>query len=154
VTCPSDQYCEAGQCIASCATITCPTGQRCQLGMCQTDPCGKQCPAGQVCNDANGTCIDDPCQFRHCPTGQWCNPNDGMCETDPCVGTMCPADPPGQVCKGGTCETPAQAGTDAGVGNHVTVAGGGCSTGGSSGAGVLVGLALFFVRRRRGGRAS
>ncbi len=148
VTCPDTQYCEAGACIDSCATKTCPAGQRCRLGACEQDPCGMQCPSGQVCDDATGHCIDDPCQFRNCPQGQWCNPNDGMCEIDPCVGTSCPANPPGQVCRGGTCYAPAAGNGDD---THVTVAGGGCSTTGGSG-GLWLALGLLLLRRR-GGRS-
>ncbi|MGE5186124.1 MAG: MopE-related protein [Acidobacteriota bacterium] len=150
VTCPGNQYCEAGNCIDSCATVTCKAGERCQLGVCQPDPCGKPCPYGQVCNDATGACVDNPCAMRTCPTGQWCNPNDNQCEVDPCVGTSCPADPPGQICRGGTCYNAGMFSSDAGE-QHVTVAGGGCSTGGG-GAGLVVGLALMFVGRRRRAR--
>jgi len=153
VTCPSDQYCEAGACIDSCAGKNCPSGQRCRLGACEPDPCGHPCPSGKVCNDATGACIDDPCQFRNCPQGQWCNSNDGMCEPDPCVGTMCPADPPGQICKGGTCYNPSDLNGDAGTGTHVTVGGGGCSTGDSGGGGLLLILGVLLVRRRRSGGA-
>jgi hypothetical protein len=148
VTCPSDQYCEQGNCIQSCASITCPSGQRCRLGMCETDPCGKPCPFGQVCNDATGQCINDPCQFRNCPRGQYCNPNDGMCEADPCVGTMCPSDPPNQVCKGGTCYNATQFQPDGGAETHVTVGGGGCNSSGGGGGLVLV-LGVLLLRRRR-----
>jgi hypothetical protein len=146
VTCSGNQYCVGGECVDSCATKTCPAGQRCRLGSCEQDPCNKQCPTGQVCDDASGRCVDDPCQFRNCRQGQWCNPNDGACEVDPCVGTMCPADPPGQVCRGGTCYS---ASSSNGDDIHVTVAGGGCSTTGGGG-GIL--LALLLLRRRRGGR--
>ena len=152
VTCPSDQYCEAGACIASCANVSCKTGERCRLGVCEPDPCGHPCPFGKVCDDASQTCVEDPCQFKKCPAGQWCNPNDNMCEIDPCVGTSCPADPPGQVCRGGTCYNAGAFSSDAGE-THVTVAGGGCSTGGGSGAGVLFALAVLLVRRRRAGGA-
>jgi MYXO-CTERM domain-containing protein len=148
VTCPSDQYCEQGNCVGSCASVTCPSGQRCRLGACETDPCGHPCPFGQVCNDTTGACIVDPCQFRNCPQGQWCNPNDGQCEADPCVGTMCPADPPGQICRGGTCYDPSAFQGDGGE-QHVTVAGGGCSTGDGAGAGLILVLGAMLMRRRR-----
>jgi hypothetical protein len=152
VNCPSDQYCEAGNCIASCAAITCPANQRCRLGQCEPNPCGHACPFGKVCNDANGSCVDDPCQFRTCPTGQWCNPNDGMCETDPCVGTMCPTDPPNQVCKGGTCYNSSDFNPDGGNEVHVTVGGGGgCNTGGG-GVGLVLALGVLLLRRKRTGK--
>jgi uncharacterized protein (TIGR03382 family) len=151
VTCPSDQYCEQGTCVASCAGVDCPSGQRCRLGTCETDPCGHPCPFGQVCHDDNGMCIDDPCKFRQCAQGQWCNPNDGQCEADPCIGTMCPS--ADQVCKGGTCFDPSDFLPDAGVDQHVTVGGGGgCSTTGSD-SGLILGLAMLLVRRRRQGGA-
>jgi hypothetical protein len=149
VTCGTDQYCVAGQCYGSCADVDCPTGQRCRLGTCETDPCGHPCPYGKACHDSTGQCTDDPCQGSACPQGQWCNPNNnGACEPDPCVGTMCPS--ADQVCKGGTCYDPTDFLPDAGVEQHVTVGGGGCSTsGGGSGVGLLIGLALLAVRRRR-----
>jgi MYXO-CTERM domain-containing protein len=149
VTCPSDQYCEQGTCVKSCSGVTCPSGQRCTLGACETDPCGHPCPSGQVCQDSTGSCQVDPCQFRNCPQGQYCNSHDGMCEADPCVGTMCPADPPGQICRGGTCYDPSAFGNDAGA--HVTVAGGGCSTGDGAGAGLVLVLGAMVLRRRRTG---
>jgi hypothetical protein len=151
VTCPDGQYCEGGNCVASCADVTCPSGQRCRLGVCEADPCGHPCPFGQACHDDTGTCIDDPCQFRNCPQGQWCNPNDGACEADPCVGTMCPS--ADQICKGGTCYDASQFQPDAGVDQHVTVGGGGgCSTTGGN-SGLILGLAMLLVRRRRQGGA-
>jgi len=148
VTCPTDQYCEAGNCVSSCADVTCPSGQRCRLGVCETDPCGHPCPFGQACDDSSGMCHADPCQFRQCPQGDWCNPNDGQCEADPCLGTMCPS--PDQVCKGGTCYNPDQFLPDAGIEQHVTVGGGGCNTSGGD-ATWLFGLVLLVprVRRRR-----
>jgi MYXO-CTERM domain-containing protein len=147
VMCPSDQYCEAGACHASCAGVTCPSGQRCVLGACETDPCGGPCPDGQVCDDASGHCHADPCQFKQCPQGDWCNPGDGgQCEPDPCLGVTCPG--MGQVCIGGTCNTPSQTGS--GSGAFVTVGGGGgCSTTGDATLGTLLVLALAFARRRR-----
>src|SRR5262249_31496886 len=114
-----------------------------ELGQCVTDPCKMPCPAGQVCHDDTGVCVDDPCPGRICPTGQWCNPHDGQCEDDPGVGTMCPD--ASQVCRGGTRHAP---GEDGGPEDHVTTGGGGgCSTGAP--AGLLVGLALLAMRRRR-----
>jgi MYXO-CTERM domain-containing protein len=71
-----------------------------------------------------------------------------MCEADPCVGTMCPADPPNQVCKGGTCYNAGDFNPDGGAETHVTVGGGGCSTGGN-GAGLVLVLGVLLLRRRR-----
>ncbi len=151
VTCPSDQYCELGNCIQSCADVMCPSGERCRLGVCETDPCGHPCPGSQVCNDASHTCGDDPCGQHRCSQGQWCNPNDGLCEPDPCVGTMCPASTPPQICQGGTCNNPPVP-PDAGVEVHVTTGGGGgcTTTGGGGGAGLLLGVMMMIVRRRAG----
>jgi uncharacterized protein (TIGR03382 family) len=100
-------------------------------------------------------CHADPCQFRNCPQGDWCNPNDGQCEPDPCIGTMCPSSD--QICKGGTCYNPDHFLPDAGIDQHVTVGGGGCSTTGGD-ATWFFGLALLLgkhrrVRRRRQGGA-
>ncbi|CAN5534790.1 hypothetical protein BH11MYX1_BH11MYX1_10660 [soil metagenome] len=151
VTCPDSKYCVSGNCVASCVDVNCPTGERCRLGACEADPCGKACPYGKVCNDASGTCVDDPCTFRDCPKGDWCNPNDGQCEPDACVGTACPD--PTQVCKGGTCYDPTSFLPDAGVTSHVTVGGGGCNTtDNTSGVGLLLGMAVFALRRRRSRR--
>ena len=151
VTCPTDQYCEQGQCYSSCAGVTCPSGQRCALGTCEADPCGKACPAGQVCNDNTGTCEANPCPVIKCPTGQYCNPNQGgQCQNDPCIGTTCPD--PAQTCLGGTCYDPSQFQPDGGVEEHVTTGGGGgCNTGGGN-TGLLVGLSLglLALRRRKG----
>jgi hypothetical protein len=154
VTCSNGTYCEQGNCVNSCAGVPCPSGQRCRLGQCQPDPCGMPCPSGQVCNDATGSCHDDPCTFRDCPQGNWCNPNDGQCEADPCIGTMCPmtADGGMETCKGGTCYGADQVTGSGGVETHVTVGGGGCSTGGGN-TGLVLGLALLLVRRRRHGGA-
>jgi uncharacterized protein (TIGR03382 family) len=155
VTCPTDQYCELGQCYSSCAGVTCPAGQRCSLGTCETDPCGKPCPAGQVCHDSDGTCVANPCGAVQCPTGQYCNPNDnGMCENDPCIGTTCPD--PAQKCLGGTCFDPTQFEPDAGNEEHVTTGGGGgCNTSGGNAGLILafgaLGLAVTQRRRRQGG---
>jgi MYXO-CTERM domain-containing protein len=117
------------------------------LGACEADPCGGPCPDGQVCDDASGHCHADPCQFKQCPQGDWCNPGDGgQCEPDPCLGVTCPG--MGQVCIGGTCNTPSQTGS--GSGAFVTVGGGGgCSTTGDATLGTLLVLALAFARRRR-----
>ena len=151
VTCDaaSGQYCVNGQCVLSCADVKCASNQRCRLeGVCQADPCNGTCINGQVCNDSSGTCTDNPCNVLNCPQGQFCNPNDGgKFETDPCTGTMCPS--PDQQCVGGTCNVPPSA-PDAGNQRAlVTTGGGGCSTDGN-GAGLLVGLALIgLVRRRR-----
>jgi hypothetical protein len=144
VTCPSGQYCVAGQCYDSCAGVHCAMGERCELGKCVKDPCGMTCPAGQVCHDDTGMCVDDPCPGRICPTGQYCNPHDGQCEDDPCTGTACPD--PSQVCIGGSCYLPGQ---DGGPEDHVTTGGGGGCSSGSAPAGLLVALAVLLVRRRR-----
>ena len=148
VTCPTDEYCELGQCYASCAGVTCPTGQRCRLGTCQADPCGKECPSGQVCDTGTATCVPNPCGVVQCPQGQYCDPeNGGQCTDDPCVGTTCPH--AGEICQGGTCYDPSQFLPDAGVETRVTAAGGGgCSTGGGNAGWLALGL-LALLRRRR-----
>jgi MYXO-CTERM domain-containing protein len=156
VDCPTDQYCVAGNCVASCADVECPSGQRCRLGVCEDDPCDAPCPFGQACNDNTGECVTNGCSTVNCPTGQWCNPNNngGTCENDPCVGTSCPSDD--EVCVGGTCFDPDDFAPDGGVEVNVTTGGGGgCTTGGNGGeAGLLLlGVALLFVRRRRGGHS-
>jgi len=149
VTCPADQYCSSGNCVASCAGVDCPSGERCRLGVCETDPCHHPCPFGQACNDATGECVDDSCPTQNCPQGQWCNPNNngGTCEDDPCVGTACPS--PDQICRGGTCFDPNDFLPDAGIEDKVTAGGGGCNTGGDAGGfGLLLGLGALLMRRR------
>ncbi len=149
VTCPTDQYCEQGQCFSSCAGVMCPSNQRCVLGTCQDNPCGKPCPFGQVCHDDSGKCVDNPCGVITCPGGQYCNPNSGGCENDPCIGTTCPD--PAQKCLGGTCFDPGDFQPDAGTEQHVTTGGGGgCNTGNGGTGGVLaIALALLALRRRK-----
>jgi uncharacterized protein (TIGR03382 family) len=121
------------------------------MGMCVNDPCGHPCPFGQVCIEASGKCEEDLCAQIPCPTGQWCNPQTVMCEDDPCAGTTCPGT--GQVCKGGTCFDGQDLLPDGAQEQHVTTGGGGgCSTG-SSGAGLMLGLLLLGLVRRRGGRS-
>jgi len=152
VECPTDQYCVAGNCVASCADVECPAGQRCRLGVCEADPCDVPCPFGQACNDNTGQCVADGCAAQNCPTGQWCNPNNngGTCEDDLCVGTQCPS--PDQICLGGTCFDPDDFAPDAGQ-VRVTTGGGGCATSGGDPAGwLLLGLGWLVVRRR-GGRS-
>jgi uncharacterized protein (TIGR03382 family) len=153
VTCPTDQYCEQGQCFSSCAGVTCPSDQRCQLGTCQPNPCMHACPFGQVCEDDDGTCVDNPCTVVTCPTGQYCNPNDhGHCENDPCIGTTCPD--PAQKCLGGTCYDPGDFQPDAGTEQHVTTGGGGgCNTSGGN-AGLIVALGLLALRRRKASKGA
>ena len=161
VTCPSGEYCQAGDCHGTCTGVTCPTGQRCEFGECETDPCGGPCNPGFVCNEASMTCVNDPCLGRPCPTGEACNPQNGQCEQDPCLGVTCPN--PGEVCRGGSCYTPPPP-VDAGPHDDDLVTaggGGGCAAGGgSAGAagGALValalGLALALGRRRRAGGPS
>jgi MYXO-CTERM domain-containing protein len=91
---------------------------------------------------------------RQCPQGQWCNPNDGQCEDDPCVTNMVECPNEGEVCRGGTCLDPDTLRPDAAGETHVTVGGGGgCSTTGGA-AGLFVGLALLFARRRKRSRAA
>jgi len=155
VMCPTDQYCVGGSCYDSCAGVECADDQRCVLGECTADPCGGTCPSGQVCNDATGVCQPNPCTGAPlCPVGQWCDPRDnGQCVDDPCVGTTCPG--AGEVCIDGTCDDPVPVGPDGGAAEpeHITAGGGGgCATGGSS-SGLLVGLALLALRRRKQVRA-
>ena len=159
VTCAAGQTCVGGQCFGSCAGVMCGDGQRCRLGVCETNPCNPACPAGKVCQDADGSCIPNPCGFVVCPQGQYCNANNnGMCEDDPCeiFDIQCAT---GEVCVGGTCFDEDDFKPDAGETVLVTTGGGGgCSTNGSQtpGAGsLLLGLGLVMVlRRRRDGGAS
>jgi putative metal-binding protein len=151
VTCAAGQYCVGGNCFGSCADVDCPQGQRCRLGMCEADPCGMPCPFGRVCHDDTGECVDDPCRVvTNCGPGKVCDPNkNGECVPDACLGVTCPD--PSQVCKLGTCYDPNDFMPflpDAGPEVHVTTGGSGCDTGGG-GAGLLLGLALLLVRRRR-----
>ena len=145
-TCPAGQYCAGGNCFGSCADVDCPSGQRCRLGMCETDPCGAPCPYGKACHDETGECVDDPCRAVQCPAGKACDPNkNGECVPDACLGTSCPD--PSEVCKLGSCHDPSDFLPDGGVEVHVTAGGSGCATSGD--AGMIVGLALLWLLRRR-----
>ncbi|MBK9035724.1 MAG: hypothetical protein IPL61_31490 [Myxococcales bacterium] len=153
VTCGSDQYCQAGQCVGTCTGVTCPTGERCDRGMCETDPCGGPCPGNRICDETSGTCVNDPCLGQPCPVGQACNSQNGQCEQDPCLGVTCPNT--GEVCANGTCFTPPPP-IDAGPVDEdrvTTGGGGGCQTSGDGGAGLgVLALALTAILRRRAPR--
>ena len=156
VTCATGQTCVGGQCFGSCAGVVCGDGQRCRLGVCEANPCNPPCPAGKVCQDADGSCITNPCGFVVCPQGQYCNANNGgMCEDDPCeiFDIQCAT---GEVCVGGTCFDEDDFKPDAGETVLVTTGGGGgCSTNGDAGGSLVLGLGLvMLLRRRRAGGAS
>jgi len=181
IVCGNGQVCVKGTCIGGCENTVCPPGQVCRIGQC-VDPCANvQCESPQVCD--NGVCVS-PCSCRPCAAGQTCvqsGPQAGTCVDtgcdkvacnppatvcvagqcqDGCQGVVCPT---GQLCSGGTCETPdggpvlpipdggVQTGTGGagavsgtggsrttGTGGSVSPGAGGSSgsgTGGSSGAG-------------------
>ncbi len=146
VTCPGDQFCRGGACVASCEGLTCPQGSVCRDGACAPTGCARACPAGQVCNPDTGACQDDMCSAVRCPPTEVCDPLSGQCVPDPCEGVTCPG---GQSCELGQC------GIWTRGGEYVTVGGGGgCDAGGGAGGGgaLLGGLlasGLLLLRRRR-----
>ena len=143
VTCPGNQFCREGGCVASCQGVQCGQGQVCKDGACSATGCAVDC-GDDYCNPMTGMCQDDPCQAVQCPPLQVCDPAQAACIPDPCQGITCPG---GQVCDLGQC----------GVGTSgelvTTGGGGGCSTGPGSGGEGALGLVLvigaFVLRRRR-----
>ncbi len=144
VSCPADQICRGGACVAACDGIVCPHGITCVNGSC-VDPCaGKSCAGGQVCvgglclpgcnacggvtcatplmcDGKSGACVDPSCP-NGCPVGKYCDA--GTCK-DACDGAACP---PKHQCVMGQC---VPSSTPNGTGN-----GGSSGGGGSGGAGV------------------
>ncbi len=142
VSCPSDQFCRAGACVASCDGVTCPSNQTCRDGSCTATGCARACVGSQVCDPSSGQCVDSKCDGVFCAPLEVCDPLTGSCVADPCVGVTCPTN---QTCTMGQCGT---IGSD---GSHVTVGGGGgCATGGGDGS-LVVGLGIvgFALGRRR-----
>lgn len=145
VSCPSEQFCRGGQCVASCADVSCESGERCRDGMCVSTGCSVDCPVGRVC-DGSGSCVLDPCRDVSCELGEVCDPDTAACIPDPCTGVSCPQ---GQSCDFGDCYArPGSAPV------RVTAAGGGCQVisndGGSAALVLLVLGALVGMGRRRG----
>jgi MYXO-CTERM domain-containing protein len=156
---PITQFCDpaTGQCVAAC--MMCPSGQVCFDNACVPDMCqGITCPTGQTCRPTDGQCVQNLCTDIHCSTGQACDPGNGSCVPDPCLAITCPSMTKCVVQPGGTasCQTPPPLpGYDVYVSSG---AGCGCSVGsrsdshtGSGGAAsvALIGIAAFFIRRRR-----
>ncbi|MEZ4391661.1 MAG: nidogen-like domain-containing protein [Polyangiales bacterium] len=112
MTCPAEQVCRGGQCVAVCDGITCPYARFCRAGRC-IDPCAEiTCGAQEVCEvdarSAVGRCVT-ACQCRPCEAGQTCEA-DGHCVDDGCAGVTCPT---GTHCAMGTCRDSCEAGPDA-----------------------------------------
>jgi len=126
----------------------CGRGEQCIDGACVADACGGPCPAGEVCDPNNGRCEADECIGVTCSQGEDCNPHTGDCIPDPCTQIDCPA---GFACvimpdDSGRCAEPYRTPEE-----DIFAGGGGCAAGGASpGGGVLVGLALLALVRRRG----
>ena len=144
VTCPADQFCRQGSCVASCQGVQCASGRVCRDGVCVPTGCGVDCRDGQVCDPAAGDCVPDRCGPIRCSPLEVCEPLTGECIPDPCNGVVCPS---GQACSFGQCGR-------SGSGAFVTAAGGGgCDAGGGgdgSGAALGAGLiALGLLLRRR-----
>ena len=122
VSCPADQICRSGTCVAPCAGVVCPFSQVCRNDHC-FDPCagmvcgngeicsqglcvpgcgqcgGLMCGAGKRCDAATGRCTDASCAAA-CPAGSHCAA--GACHDD-CEGAACPG---GKVCQAGECADP------------------------------------------------
>jgi MYXO-CTERM domain-containing protein len=151
VTCASDEYCSAGVCVQSCATVQCPSGELCKLvagkATCVEDPCAKQtCGGGTICLE--GKCVEDPCNLVHCDTGKICDPKTAACINDPCEQVTCPTH---FTCDRGMCVSTKVASTKELLGTG----GGGiaCSLGDGPAAPwaswPLIGLLFFFLLRIR-----
>ncbi len=150
VTCPGDQFCRQGACVASCQGVQCGSGRECRDGVCVLTGCPTDCDDGEVCDPDAGRCVADQCVAVRCPPLQACEPLTGECVPDPCNGVTCPS---GQACERGQCGTST-------TGVFVTAAGGGgCDAGGGgTGGGAALGAGLALVgllarRRRRGASA-
>ncbi|MFO0625360.1 MAG: nidogen-like domain-containing protein [Polyangiales bacterium] len=112
MTCPAEQVCRGGRCVAVCDGITCPHARYCRAGRC-IDPCAEiTCGAQEVCEvdtrNAVGRCVT-ACQCRPCAAGQACEAN-GRCVDMACAGVTCPT---GTHCAGGNCRDSCEVGPDA-----------------------------------------
>ena len=90
VSCPSDQYCNAGACVTVCPA--CAAGEMCTAGKCVADPCMGGCvAAGETCIVVSGTpmCAQNLCATTTCQSGQACC--GGTCLADPCAALSCPS---------------------------------------------------------------
>ncbi|MDB4960735.1 MAG: Myxococcales trans domain protein [Myxococcales bacterium] len=140
VTCPGDQFCREGTCVASCQGIQCGGNTVCRDGTCVPTGCSMNC-GDAYCNPMTGMCEEDPCQPVQCPPTQVCDPASASCVADPCQGVTCPGN---QVCDFGQC----------GVGKAgelvTTGGGGGCNSSGGDGAiGLVLIVGALLLRRRR-----
>jgi hypothetical protein len=170
MTCPAEQVCRGGRCVAVCDGVTCPYARYCRAGRC-IDPCGEiTCGPQEVCEvdtrSAVGRCVT-ACQCRPCAAGQTCQP-DGRCIDDGCAGVTCATGthcvagncrdsceagpdtrlcPAGEMCELGECVPTRRAGVDAGVRGD---GGGAVSPGGDGGNVVLPGRDGSVVRRDAG----
>jgi len=140
VTCPAEQFCREGGCVASCQGVQCGQGQVCRDGACTATGCAVDC-GDAYCDPMTGMCVADPCQGVQCPPLQVCDPAQAACIPDPCQGIACPS---GQVCDFGQCGVGAS-------GELVTTGGGGgCNSGGGEGAiGLVLAFGALVLRRRR-----
>ena len=96
-TCPDDEICHHGSCVAPCDpdVSPCPFGQECQGQVCVEDACVEVvCAVGEVC--AEGACRV-PCTGVVCPLGQICSGDQCL---DPCGDVVCAPD---SVCADGVC---------------------------------------------------
>ncbi len=144
VSCPSDEFCNGGQCVGSCAGVQCPTGKFCARGECVTTMCPDGCPQDTFCNETSGRCDASLCPGGgNCGQGQLCEPRTGECTNDPCIGITCPGS--GQVCRNGSCYDPNNLPPDGTKQQFVTTGGGGCATGGNSSGAVAMLFALLLV---------
>jgi MYXO-CTERM domain-containing protein len=154
VMCGTDQFCQNGTCVGTCAG-PCPKNQFCSGGTCVPDPCATTpCVEGQVCQIQNGVpvCVENQCQFG-CNIGQACC--GGQCVADACENLHCPEDTHCELTPdcAATCET-----NPASPKDQIVGAGGGgfgCAVAGHGSAPsaslawmlIIAGAALF--RRRR-----
>ncbi|MCB9600333.1 MAG: hypothetical protein H6722_11585 [Sandaracinus sp.] len=178
--CAPDTYCGVVHVLARtpCGNLVLDEGEECDGGACCTAQCTFQ-PTMVVCREAAGPCdVAETCSGEsvECPTdarsslGQVCRPAADVCDVpEACDGTSvdcpldgrlvpCSSDSDGGPLDGGMVDgggATGDSGFDAGVESPLSTGGCGCALLGRRAPGVLevlgvLGLACFFVRRRRG----
>jgi hypothetical protein len=123
-TCPGEQLCRGGSCIArSCAIVgsgrDCAANERCVNGVCEKMDCATPCGPNQFCDKNTNTCLDIPRRKN----GDGCTV-DTDCASGLCVDSaafVLPATAPKRVC-GKTCCSDADC-TTAGEGCFVSPTG-------------------------------
>lgn len=99
VTCPAEEACVKGQCVAPCEGAKCPGAQVCLGGDCVDLCAGVACQAGEAC--VAGACVPGctSCGGLVCASPLSCDQGTGACVDASCAGG-CAA---GTTCSAGTC---------------------------------------------------